>query len=318
MLTLMLATYNRAQTLLTTLNAFCRLEYPEGGWRLIVVDNGSTDATGDVLASFERRLPLSCIGEPKRGKNIALNKGLSRILGDLVVLTDDDVIPNPLWLKQIRSAADSQPAFSIFGGPVLPLWERPPEEWLLKWVPLDPTYAVTLPTDEGPTEVTRVFGPNMALRASIFESGNRFDEGIGPKGSNYAQGSETEFLRRLDKAGHRAWYIKAASVAHVIRSFQMNRRWVLARAVRFGRGEYRMKEENPRLARSTFGVPASVYRRILVQVVRLGRAELGDSAEEIFKEHWKLNYAIGEAIEARRMSKETRLLRSRDQRAKPP
>jgi glycosyltransferase involved in cell wall biosynthesis len=309
MLTVMLATYDRARILRATLEAFCCLEPPEGGWKLVVVDNGSTDATGEVIASFERLLPLSCVNEPKRGKNAALNKGLSSVAGDLLVLTDDDVVPNPLWLKQMRSAADSRTAFSIFGGPVVPKWERPPEEWLLKWVPLDPTFAITLPTEEGPTEVTRVFGPNMALRASVFESGLRFDEKIGPKGHSYAQGSEAEFLKRLGRAGARAWHIRAAVVAHVIRASQMNRRWVLERAVRFGRGEYRIRtaQTTPRGVnrRSVrlLGIPALTYEKVFIQTLRVGRARLRKNAEETFREHWRLNYMIGEAIEARNMSK---------------
>lgn len=309
MLTVMLATYDRVKILMATLEAFRRLEPPEGGWKLVIIDNGSTDATGSAVASFDRLLPLSYVREPKRGKNAALNKGLSSVSGDLVVLTDDDVIPNPLWLKQMRSAADSQPAFSIFGGPVVPKWERPPEEWLLKWVPLDPTFAITLPTEEGPTEVTRIFGPNMALRASVFESGLRFDEEIGPKGRNYAQGSEAEFLKRLGRAGARAWHIRTAVVAHMIRASQMNRRWVLERAVRFGRGEYRIRAAQAapggmdvRTGR-LLGVPPSTCRRVLVQALRVGRAKLRNRAEETFREHWRLNYMIGEAIEARNMSK---------------
>ena len=47
-----------------------------------------------------------------------------------------------------------------------------------------------------------------------------------------------------------------------------------------------------------------------------GRAKFTRNAEEIFKEYWKLNYLIGEAVEARKMSKEAMLRRS--MKAKAP
>jgi len=44
MLTVTLSTHNGAETLPTTLEAFTRLDEPEGGWKLIVVDNARTAA----------------------------------------------------------------------------------------------------------------------------------------------------------------------------------------------------------------------------------------------------------------------------------
>jgi glycosyltransferase involved in cell wall biosynthesis len=43
MVTVLLATYNGAETLPKALNAYCQLQAPTAGWKLVVVDNGSTD-----------------------------------------------------------------------------------------------------------------------------------------------------------------------------------------------------------------------------------------------------------------------------------
>jgi glycosyltransferase involved in cell wall biosynthesis len=306
MLTVLIATYNGSSTLSTVLDSYCSLESPAGGWKLVIVDNGSTDDTKEKVFSFSRSLPLTYLFEPKRGKNSALNAGLAHVSGDLLVFTDDDVIPNPAWLKQMRHAADSLPEYSIFGGPVEPMWERPPESWLLKWVPLDPTYAVTPPMEEGPTPATLVFGPNMAVRAAIVHAGHYFDEGIGPNGSSYAQGSETEYLKRLSGLGFKAWHIKDAVVKHMIRSSQMDREWVLARAVRFGRGQYRIEEKDAQSTiRMMFGVPRYMFRQIISQGIRVAFARLAGNQEQVFKRRWKLNYMIGQTIEARAIFRES-------------
>lgn len=305
MLTVLIATYNGAKTLPEVLRAYCALEPPDGGWKLVVVDNGSTDQTKEIIASFHPYLPLTYLFEPRAGKNAALNTGLPSIVGDLVVLTDDDVLPRSDWLRQLRFAANSQPSYAILGGPILPRWEFPAEDWLLTWVPKGPMFSLLRAFDEGPIDPRLVFGPNMAVRADIFQRGYRFDEGIGPKGLNYAMGSEGEFLRRLARAGFTAWHCREAVVEHIIRSFQMTREWVLARAVRYGRGQYRLAaQELPSLPTSLRGVPISLLLQILAQSLRFGRAKLSFDREKVFKSQWQLNFLTGKFIEARQLYRE--------------
>jgi glycosyltransferase involved in cell wall biosynthesis len=307
MLTVLIATYNGARTLPKVLSTYRALEPPDGGWKFVIVDNRSTDHTKEIIAAFRHRLPLTYLYEPKQGKNAALNTGLSEIAGDLVVLTDDDVLPCPNWLKHLRSAANSQPLYAIFGGPVLPRWELPADDWILNWVPKGPTFSILDSREEGPINPRLIFGPNMAVRPAIFENGYRFDESIGPKGSNYAMGSEGEFLRRLAHAGFRAWHCRDAVVEHIIRSFQMEKGWVLARAVRYGRGQYRLAaKESPTLQPSLLGIPTSLLRNILAQGLRLGCAKLSTDRKKTFQAHWQLNFLVGKSIEARRLYREER------------
>ena len=208
----------------------------------VIVDNGSTDSTPKVVSTFAQKLPLRYVFEPQRGKNAALNTALSHIEGDLIVFTDDDAIPRPDWLVQLLTAADSQPSLSIFGGTVLPKWEVNPEPWILNWVPLDVTYALTDPNwPEGPITPRRIYEPNSAYRAHIFEAGYRFDPKMGPLGSNYPMGSGSEFHVRLMNAGYIAWHCKRAVVEHIVRKSQMEKDWVLGRAFRYGRGQYRQE-----------------------------------------------------------------------------
>jgi glycosyltransferase involved in cell wall biosynthesis len=84
MLTVLMATYNGAMTLPYVLKKYTQLEPPAGGWKVIIVDNGSADQTKEIIATFSRRLPLTYLYEPKQGKNVALNKALPSVSGDLV------------------------------------------------------------------------------------------------------------------------------------------------------------------------------------------------------------------------------------------
>src|SRR5690242_14211481 len=239
MLTVLLATRNRAAILRETLEAFCHLQEPSSGWKLVIVDNGSTDETPAVLASFAGRLPLQTACEPNGGKNSALNAGLDFVEGDLTVFTDDDTFPNANWLVELRKAADARHEYSMFGGAVVPRWEISPPPWV-QWVEQRAAYALTDPLmAEGPIPPYLVFGPNMAIRTAVFQSGVRFDPSIGPRNSSYPMGSETELTLRLSHRGQKAWHVPTAVVEHFIRNYQIRQSWVLKRAIRHGRGQFR-------------------------------------------------------------------------------
>jgi len=305
MLTVLIATYNGGKTLPEVLNEYCKQDLPKEEWKLVLIDNGSTDNTKEIIEAFLPLLPITYLFEPRRGKNAALNTGLSHIEGDLIVFSDDDVLPHTNWLKELRIAADSHPLHSIFGGPVLPEWESPPEDWILSWVPLKPAFAILDDQEEGDKKGgnATVFGPNMAVRSNIFEMGYKFDETVGPNGSNYAMGSETDLLLRLRQEGFKAWHCKKAIVKHMIRSSQMNRRWILARAIRYGRGIYRSGLVRTEWKSYLWGIPVRLCLEILNKIRRLGAAKLSGNAEGIFEQHWHLNVFLGMAIEARTMHK---------------
>ena len=63
-MTVLLATRNGERVLSRTLEGYCRASAPPVGWKLVVVDNGSTDGTQRIIESFRRRLPLP-VGPPE-------------------------------------------------------------------------------------------------------------------------------------------------------------------------------------------------------------------------------------------------------------
>jgi L-malate glycosyltransferase len=303
MLTVLLATRNRAGLLQQTLESFCFLQEPSGGWQMVVADNGSTDQTPAVLASFANRLPLRTLSEPKGGKNSALNAALSLAVGDLTVLTDDDTFPRTDWLVELRKAADAQPGYSIFGGVVRPRWGSPPPHWI-EWVKQDAVYTLTDPLlKDGHMPAYNAFGPNMAIRSAVFQSGIRFDTSIGPRGSSYPMGSETELTLRLSRQGYKAWHVSTAVVDHFIRADQIQKSWVLDRAVRYGRGKFRLRElEGSGAPWSVwpqwFGVPRRFFRDIFEEEMRVIWGWLTLNERERLSACWNRNCAWGHIVEA--------------------
>ena len=133
-ITVLFATLNGEHTLPHMLDTLEQLEPPTDGCKIIAVDNGSTDNSLRILGERAARLPMTVLSEPRRGKNIALNTGLVAAEGDIVALTDDDVILPGNWLAAIEKVAAEQTAYDIFGGAIYPVWEEPPPAWILRCV----------------------------------------------------------------------------------------------------------------------------------------------------------------------------------------
>jgi len=296
-----MATRNGAQTLPKVLDAYCCLAAPANGWRLLIVDNGSTDGTPQLLSAYAGRLPLQVLYAPQAGKNRALNLAISHALegGDdaLYIFTDDDATPTADWLLQWQSCADAHPDACIFGGAIVADWAEQPADWLLPLIPTGLTYGVTSPTlPDGPVFPGLIWGANMAVRSSVFAAGHRFDLCIGPNGADYAMGSETELTRRLALAGYRTWFCNAARVSHHIRSHQVKMDYLLRKAWRFGRGKFR--QERPGRFVEWGSVPRWMLMRFVLELAQFVCATVAGDMPHQFRHRWELAFLRGYFHEA--------------------
>ena len=298
--TVLLATRNRAATLASVLEQYCRLQSPPNGWDMIVVDNGSSDRTAEVVRSFSRRLPVQYVSEPTPGKNAALNAGLRFVTGDLVVFTDDDIFPNADWLVELCAAAESHESYAVFAGVIRPRWEAPPSEVILQALPLGVAYAIHPPgLREGPTAASFVFGGNVAIRADVFRNGYRFDPAMGPRPTAvYVMGGESELIRRLDAEARGIWCCDKAIVEHLVPRSNLETAWILRRAERYGRAQYRLGDglsNGP----TWLGVPRWIYRAVLTESFSIARAAVARNSVKLLQTRWQLHLFMGISAEAR-------------------
>ena len=290
-----MATHNGATTLNTVLTSYLELHVPKGGYKIVIVNNASTDNTQPVLDRFKDRLPLTVIKIEEQGKNIALNYGLDHVEGDLIVFTDDDAVPDINWLMYMREAADSQPEYTVFGGTIEPIWPYSPPDWIVEEVRWGPVYGITDETlDSGAIDPGLVWGPNMAIRADVFKQGYRFDENIGPSHGQYIMGGEVEFTKRLSALGNLSWFIKNSVVGHIIRKNQMQKPWIIKRAFRLGKLKYWMikdsiADDTPKL----FGAPCWKLRNLIGRYIDSFVGLIFLDKSRVFHAKWDIQYIKG-------------------------
>lgn len=94
-----------------TLRGLAAQSYREEGRRrfeLIGIDDGSTDATPEILARLRRPLGLRVVRTPagSRGKAAALNVGVAHARGEALAIFDADARVGPELLEQMTAALD--------------------------------------------------------------------------------------------------------------------------------------------------------------------------------------------------------------------
>lgn len=103
------AVRNEEKVISRCLEALENLVYPAGKLQVIVINDRSSDSTGEIIRKFIEGKPQFTFVDGQepvghlRGKTNALVQGLTVALGDIILTTDADCKVNPLWAKTLAS-----------------------------------------------------------------------------------------------------------------------------------------------------------------------------------------------------------------------
>ncbi len=174
-----------------------------GATNVVIVDNGSTDATPEVAAELAIRFPgvVRVIEEPNAGLCHARNAGAAAARHDLLLYVDDDARIAPGWLEHVAHTL-ARPGVVNVGGPICALW---PPKRAAGW-PGRELEALLSVLDLGDAEQTLsppdvVYGANWAVRRDTLLAVGGFDPAFGPGPGAAINGDEVSVAWRLHRAG---------------------------------------------------------------------------------------------------------------------
>lgn len=193
--------YNADSTMDGCLASFAKVDYPN--FEVIVVDDGSTDATGEIADRHAAAAPyIHVIHQPNLGLSAARNVGMNAAQGEIVAYTDSDCYVDPHWLHYMAWAF-TDPRFVAVGGPNLAPLEDNRTAACVAVSPGAPTHVLL--TDEIAEHIP---GCNMAYRKEHLA-------GIGGFDATYrAAGDDVDVCWRLQDQGHLIGFSAAMTVWH--------------------------------------------------------------------------------------------------------
>ena len=195
------ACYNGARTLKTCLDSLTRLNYPD--YEVILVDDGSTDATPDIARNFKS---VRLIQHPNHGLSVARNTGIAAATGEIIAFTDADCRADEDWLYYtVGDLVTSR--FAGIGGHNL----LPPED--------SPVATAVMASPGGPAHVMlndrlaeHIPGCNMVFYKWALETIGNFDPVF------RKAGDDVDICWRLQESGLRIGFNSAGFVWHYRRS----------------------------------------------------------------------------------------------------
>lgn len=115
-LSVIVRTFNRAQKLLRVLKCIAHQDFPAERFEVIIVDDGSTDGTVDLVRDATMHIKhMKYLKQSHAGPAKAGNVGTNAAAGELVVFLDDDCQPPSDWLARICNYFDQHPEIDGIG-----------------------------------------------------------------------------------------------------------------------------------------------------------------------------------------------------------
>jgi O-antigen biosynthesis protein len=178
------------------LDGLAALDYPE--YEVIVVDDGSTDATADIAVERDARV----IRTPNRGLSSARNTGLAASTGSIVAYLDSDAYPDPHWLRYLVSSFLDSNHAGIGGPNIAPATSARVAQCVAR-APGGPTHVLL-----SDLEAEHIPGCNMAFRREALIEAGGFD----PRYD--AAGDDVDVCWRIIERGGTLGFSPAAMVWH--------------------------------------------------------------------------------------------------------
>jgi len=246
-ISLVICTRNRSKYLSEMLNSLKRLNASPNAFEIVIVNNGSSDDTANLLAAFLDTFEgnIRVVDEPRAGLSIARNTGWRLATGKYIAFTDDDCYPAADLLEATIASFEKYGA-DYLGGRVL-LHD-----------PDDAPVTIQLREDlvflepGGFIEAGLIHGANFCMKRTLLESLGGFDPLFGA-GGRLRSGEDTDIMIRASANGFKGVYDPTLVVSHHHRRRTQDEVAGLYRSYAYGRGALTAKAMTDKKTRKLYG-----------------------------------------------------------------
>lgn len=225
MITVIIPTRNRAELLRNALESLTEQTLPLSRFEVLVIDNGSTDHTVEVVTGFAKRMGNLCyFHEPEPGLHAGRHRGLREARGEVLVYADDDIRALPTWLEAVaENFAD--PEIALLGGNNYPDFQGPVPSWLDKlWrrpsmggQSIAGLSILALPEGRYPHDPDMVWGCNFAIRKQVLlKAGGFHPDGVPKEMIRFRGDGECHISWFIKQNGLRCMFDSRASIYHIV------------------------------------------------------------------------------------------------------
>ena len=225
---IIICTRNRAVMLERTLHAFQAVIVPEGwGVEMIVADNGSTDETSRLVNEASHpTIEIRYVYQSRPGKSRSLNVAVAVAKGEILLFTDDDVVPESDWLCCMARPLLEKRCDAVAGRIRLN-----PELYRSWQTHMHGVWLADVPRLA--QETPELVGASMGIHRTVSGLIDGFDEELGPGASGF--GEDTLFWMQMKEAGLRIEAVHDTFVTHYPDPSRLTRSSWLSTATRYGK-----------------------------------------------------------------------------------
>jgi len=243
--TIAICSYNGAARVGDVLMALIRQTIDRSKWEILLIDNASTDGTGEVANRFIKDKLGGCgrvVHEEQPGLSFARARAAREARGEIVCFLDDDNIPASNFIAAAIQAFAERPKAGVIGGKVLARWETKPTPLAEIVAP----FALAI-CDYGDTARLvnvvggGIVGAGMCVRRdllnAIFSSTQLAIFVTDRIGSNLIGGGDLAISVVARLMGWECWYVPALQIEHVLPTGRMKKDYLLRIYEGIGRGQ---------------------------------------------------------------------------------
>ncbi|MES0371594.1 MAG: glycosyltransferase family 2 protein [Mariprofundaceae bacterium] len=217
-------TYNAAQTIERCVEGLRKQSLMP--LEIIIVDNGSSDATVDYITSVINDFPckIRLLNEASRGAAAARNCGVRAASGAWIAFTDSDCIPDKQWLSSGCDLIKEKNCLAM-AGPAWGTMEGDLSAKLLGLTTLSVGCEDHWREDAGETGINGFASANFWINKSLFDQVEGFDESLTVSGEDY------DLCARVFETGTAVYYSTSLKVRHI---HPLGIKTLAAKAVSYG------------------------------------------------------------------------------------